>query len=417
VSPRPDLTPDAAASAGPDLTSHAAASPRPNLTSDAANPHPGLTMDLAVIERPRVIPAANRYLREPPVTITAYPTNRSAGGLHDYFSEGDYWWPDPQAPQGPYIQRDGLTNPDNFLAHRRALIRFSVQMPALTAAWLLTGNQAYARHAVKHLRAWFLDPATRMNPDLQYAQAIHGRATGRGIGIIDTIHLVEVARAIMLLRAAPVLSADQQSGLQQWFGDYLRWMTHSSHGVEEREQRNNHGTCWVMQTAQFAILTADRETEAYCAERYKSVLIPNQLAADGSLPLELKRTKPYSYCLFNLDALATICRILATPSADLWDFQLEDGRGMREAMAFMYPYIAAKDTWPYSKDVQYFDQFPVRQPSLLFAGLAYRRPDYLALWRSLNPDPTVEEVVRNYPIRQPLLWIRRPSSAANTTRR
>ena len=74
-------------------------------------------------------------------------------------------------------------------------------------------------------------------------------------------------------------------------------------------------------------------------------------------------------------------------------------------MAFMYPFIADKKSWPSPPDVEYFDQFPVRQPSLLFAGLGLSRPEYLQLWRSLNPDPTVEEVIRNYPIRQPVLWV------------
>jgi hypothetical protein len=120
--------------------------------------------------------------------------------LHDFFSEGDYWWPDPQNPDGPYIQRDGMTNPNNFVDHRKYLMRLSVQVPALVAAWKLTGDERYARHAVKHLRAWFIDEKTKMNPNLQYAQAIHGRFTGRGIGIIDTIHLVEVARAIEWLK-------------------------------------------------------------------------------------------------------------------------------------------------------------------------------------------------------------------------
>jgi hypothetical protein len=117
------------------------------------------------------------------VTITAYRAERSARGRHDYYSEGDYWWPDPNNPAGPYIQRDGMTNPNNFVAHRHALIRLSVQMPALTAAWLLTGDKTYAKRAAEHLRAWFLDPSTWMNPNLQYAQAIHGRTIGRGIGI------------------------------------------------------------------------------------------------------------------------------------------------------------------------------------------------------------------------------------------
>src|SRR5207247_3196208 len=144
--------------------------------------------DVAEFDRARVLKAANQYLSEKPITITASHSPRSTGGLHDFFSEGDYWWPDPQNPDGPYIQRDGMTNPDNFVEHRRALMRLSVQVPALTAAYLITHDERYAKHAGLHLRVWFIDPATRMNPNLQYAQAIHGITTGRGIGVIDTIH-------------------------------------------------------------------------------------------------------------------------------------------------------------------------------------------------------------------------------------
>lgn len=361
--------------------------------------------DIAQTEHDRVLRAARQYLHEQPVTVTAYPAPRSTGGRHDYFSEGDYWWPDPDNPQGPYIQRDGLSNPDNFVSHRHALIRLSVQMPALTAAWVLTRRVEYARRAAEHLRAWFLSPETRMNPNLQYAQAIHGRATGRGIGIIDTIHLVEVTRAVTFLRTSSVLSATEYDQLAQWFSEYLEWMTHSANGLEEREAKNNHGTCWVMQVAQFSTFTGNHNLLDYCINRYKNELVPDQIAADGSFPLELKRTKPYSYTLFNLDALGTICQILSACREDLWRFQLADGRGMRKAMAFVYPYLVDKRSWPYPKDVQYFDDFPVRQPSLLFAGRAYGEARYLALWRRLNPDPRIEEVIRNYPIRQPLLWI------------
>jgi hypothetical protein len=119
-----------------------------------------------------VLKSARSYLSEAPITITAARSPRSAGGAHDFFSEGDYWWPDPQNPDGPYIQRDGMTNPDNFTDHRRYLMRLSVQVPALVAAWKLTGEKRYAEHAAKHLRAWFLDEKTRMNPHLKFAQAI-----------------------------------------------------------------------------------------------------------------------------------------------------------------------------------------------------------------------------------------------------
>src|SRR5262245_31006434 len=127
--------------------------------------------DVAAFDRNRVLKAANQYLSEAPITITATSSPRSGGGKHDYFSEGDYWWPDPKNPDGPYIQRDGMSNPDNFVAHRHAMIRMSLQVPALAAAWMLTKEERYAAHATKHLHAWFLDPATLMNPNLQYAQA------------------------------------------------------------------------------------------------------------------------------------------------------------------------------------------------------------------------------------------------------
>ncbi len=363
------------------------------------------TIDVAAIDRPRILRAADRYLSEKPITITAYASPRSAGGKHDYFSEGDYWWPDPENPGGPYIRRDGLSNPGNFVDHRHALIRLSLQMPALAAAWMLTKDKRYAFHAAQHLRAWFLDPGILMNPNLEYAQAIKGITTGRGVGVIDTIHLVEVARAIPALAESRVLTPCETNDIRKWFASYLHWMTTSPHGKEEREAKNNHGSCWVMQVAEFAQLTGNGELSSYCRDRFKTVLVPNQIAPDGSFPEELRRTKPYSYSLFNLDALSTVCQILSTAQDNLFTFQLPDGRGMRKVLTFMYPFIANRKSWPRPPDVQYFDQFPVRQPSLLFAGLAYSVPEYLSLWKTLNPDPTVEEVVRNYPIRQPLLWV------------
>ena len=160
-------------------------------------------------ERARVLAAAERYVKAAPVTVTASSSPRSAGGLHDYFSEGDYWWPDPQNPTGPYIQKDGMSNPGNFNDHRRALMRLSVQMPALTTAYTLTKDRKYSMAAARHARAWFVSRGTKMTPALRYAQAIQGRFTGRGIGIIDTIHLVEVARAIERLDGAPGWSRDE----------------------------------------------------------------------------------------------------------------------------------------------------------------------------------------------------------------
>ena len=237
-------------------------------------------LDLAAIERTRVLKAANQYLTEAPVTVTASSSPRSAGGKHDFFSEGDYWWPDPANPKAPYIQRDGMTNPDNFVEHRRAMIRLSLAVPALAAAYKITKDRKYAEHAATHLRAWFVDEATRMNPNLQYAQAIQGRFTGRGIGIIDTLHLVEVARAAWQLDLKP----SDLAGVKSWFASYIDWMTTHPYGIAERDAKNNHGTCWCTQVAAFAQLTGNREQMEWCRNRYKTVLIPNQQAAGRQFP-------------------------------------------------------------------------------------------------------------------------------------
>ena len=365
----------------------------------------GPALDVAAFDRSRVLRAADAALSEAPITITASSSPRSAGGPHDFFSEGDYWWPDPDKPHGPYLQRDGHSNPDNFGDHRRYLLRLSVQVPALAAAWKLTGDPRYAAHAARHLRAWFVDRRTRMNPHLQYAQAIQGRVTGRGIGIIDTIHLVEVARAIEVLEPSTALTAADSAGIKQWFAAYVQWMTTHPYGIDEREATNNHATCWVMQVAAFAHLTGDRQLLAFSRERFKTVLIPGQMAPDGSFPRELKRTKPYAYSLFNLEAMATIAEILSTPEEDLWAFELPDGRGLRRAMAYMAPFIEDKSRWRLPPDVMYDAEWPMRQSSLLFAGRALGHPEYVTLWKGLRPDSDVQETVRNFFIRQPVLWV------------
>ncbi|HVW84072.1 MAG TPA: alginate lyase family protein, partial [Bryobacteraceae bacterium] len=243
--------------------------------------------DIARFDRARVMRDAVRYAGEKPVTITASHSARSAGGLHDFFSEGDYWWPDPKNPDGPYIQRDGMSNPGNFVEHRRALMHLSVQMPALAAAWRLSHERRYADRAADHLRAWFVDEKTRMNPSLQYAQAIHGRTTGRGTGVIDTIHLVEVAQAVPFVAEAGAISPSDLAAVKDWFADYTRWMTTSKNGADERDTKNNPATCWGMQVAAFAKLTGNREQMESVRERYKTIYVPRQEAADGSFPLEL----------------------------------------------------------------------------------------------------------------------------------
>src|SRR5690606_200003 len=213
-----------------------------------------------------------------------------------------------------------------------------------------------------------------------------------------TIHLIEVAKALGILEEAGLLNEAIRSGTKRWFADYLTWLTEHPYGIEEMNAENNHGTCWVMQVAAFARYTGDDDILGQCAERYKHTLLPGQMAADGSFPLETERTKPYGYSLFNLDAMATICHLLSDQRENLWQFQTADGRSIGKGIAYMLPYVHDKDQWPYPKDVMYWDHWPVAQPFLLLGALGTNRKDLLDTWVSLQHDLNEQEVVRNLPL-------------------
>jgi hypothetical protein len=358
---------------------------------------------VAHTDRNRILAAAAEYVTETPVTITSFSTKRSTGGLHDFYSQADYFWPNPKDPDGPYINRDGQSNPSNFDEHRRVMVALSIRMPALTAAWLLTRDSRYGKRACDHLRAWFVTSETRMNPNLEYAQAIQGVSTGRSIGIIDTLHLVEVARAASFL-TPHVMDAADSAAANGWFSQYLDWLCKSERGMQERDTKNNHAMCWALQAAEFARLTGNEAVRNDVYRRYREILLPNQLATDGSFPLELKRTKPYSYSIFNFDVMAGLCQSLKGLVPDPPRFQLADGRGLCKAAEFIYPFLKDKNTWKWAKDIEHFDSLPVRSPGLLFSGLSCDEKKYIDLWRKLDPDPADKEIIRNYPIRQPILW-------------
>ncbi len=360
---------------------------------------------VATVLRSQVMEEASWALQQLPVTVTDQPSPRSAGGNHDFFSEGDYWWPNPVSPDSPYIQRDGMTNPENFTAHRLAMIRLSKIVGALASAYLLTGEEKYFQHALKHCNAWFVDTATRMNPNLLFAQAIKGRFTGRGIGIIDTIQLMEVVQGLLAMEGKSEKHKNDIAGIRNWFAEYLQWLTNHKYGKDEMNAANNHGTCWVMQVASFARFTGDIKLLDFCKQRYKNVLLPNQMATDGSFPQELRRTKPYGYSIFNLDAMTMVCEILSDEKENLWRYQTADGKSIRKGIEFLFPYVADKSKWPFAKDVMYWEDWPVAQPFLVFGANAFQNQEWLNTWKQLDHQPKVEEVIRNLPVRHPVIWL------------
>lgn len=276
------------------------------------------------IDEQALLAEANDYLEEKPVTVTAFRAARSAGGIHDFYSEGDYWWPNPEDPDGPYIRRDGQTNPENFTAHREAMRDFSRWVAALTAAYKITRDEKYAHQALRHLNAWFVNADTKMNPSLLYAQAIKGVVTGRGIGIIDSIHLIEVAKSIQELRRLGFLSDADFVALQSWFDEYATWLTTHQYGIDERDHGNNHSTWWAAQVAAFADLANRPDLMEVARQQFKKLLTA-QMDSDGAFPEELARTKPYNYSLFNLEGYAVLAHIASTKENNLWEFKSNQG--------------------------------------------------------------------------------------------
>ena len=351
-------------------------------------------------------------LQEPVPHITDVSCARSAGGIHDFYSEGDYWWPDPEKPDGtPYIRRDGETNPENFVAHRLILRRMRNFMSALAAEAAFFTSPEDEEHlsclssrAERICREFFLDEDTRMNPSLTYAQAIHGVCIGRGIGIIDTIHLADVPYAVEMLHAMGRMDEAVYQGVRDWFASYLEWLLTSKNGIEEMNTENNHAVCFFMQTAVFARFADRSDILKLCRDQFKSRLL-SQMAEDGSFPRELARTKPYNYSAFTLDNLCILAEAASVPEDDLWTYADPEGRSLEKGIDFLLPYLQDKSAWPYPKDVMHFSAFPVPYAFLFFAGSRLNREDCRMLYDALPAHIEDEEALRNLSVRQPMLWM------------
>lgn len=353
-----------------------------------------------------IIKKANASLNERPRHITDVVSKLSEGGSHDFYSNGDYWWPSPDTLDGlPYIHRDGQSNPNAFFEHRVILRALRTNVANLGAGYLVSRNEEYAEKAVLMLKEFFLDEDTKMNPSLLYTQAIPGVCSGRGIGIIDTLHLIDIPVAIETLSSSSFFTEKILLGLKQWFSDYLKWMTTHEYGIKEMNEHNNHSVTWTVQAAVFAKFTENTQVQDLCRDRYKKILLPAQMALNGEFPAELARTKPYSYSIFVLDNMATICYVLSKAEDNLWKFELKDGRCIRKGMEFLYPYLEDKSKWPFRQDVEHFKAWPAAVSSLIFAGYALSEEKYIELWKKLEQDPIDDEVRRNIAIRQPVLWI------------
>lgn len=290
------------------------------------------------------------------LTVTRFsvvdkPVVPPSGDKHDYMSQAPYFWPDPARPDGrPYIRKDGVRNPEiNRITDHRAIDGVVASTQTLGLAYYFSGDERYADKAASLLRAFFLDPATRMNPNLQYAQFIPGINSGRGIGLIETRGFTRVVDAIGLIAGSTAWRADDDRGVRDWFAAFLKWMQASGNGRDEAAAKNNHGTYYDLQVTSFALFLDRRDLAMQVLERAKERRIAVQIEPDGREPLELVRTNAWSYSSGNLDGMTELATLGDRAGVDLWHFVTSDGRSIRKAILFLAPYALGEKKWDFAQ--------------------------------------------------------------------
>jgi hypothetical protein len=321
---------------------------------------------------------AKKALAIKPMSVMDKGITPPTGDKHDYMSQAPYWWPDPSKPDGkPYLRKDGERNPEiSKITDRDNLGRLGNAVTTLALAYAYTGHEAYAMHAARLMRVWFLDPATRMNPHLNFGQYIPGINQGRGIGIIETRSLPDMLDGLLLISSSPAWTKADEAGLQAWMRAYLSWLIESTHGQEESKNGNNHETWYDVQVVGLALYTGQADVARRTLDGSRA-RIGRQIEPDGRQPRELERTRSFDYSEFNIAAFMDLATLGTHAGIDLWNYRTADGRSIRQALDFMVPYAAGARKWT-------FDQITPFSPSTIHrilrrGAVAWQEPKYKAL--------------------------------------
>lgn len=366
------------------LCLHAADIPKTLVSADEADPIRSaiIRKETWTLEPAKRLRAdAERRMREGPWTVTAERPQGVVLDPHDYFSEAPYWWPDPANPAGPYIRKDGQTNPNRFTAHKNALNAMTEAVFTLGAAAYLLEEPRYAQRAARVIRVWFTDPRTRMNPHLEYSQAIRGANTGRGAGIIDGRTFIRAIQGMEFLAQTGQWDQKEQFAVRKWFEDYLHWLTRSENGQDEKRAGNNHASWWTAQVAAVASFVDNRPEMNAAFAYYRDHIFPRQVRADGSAPREESRTRSLWYSAFNLEAYVTVCRIAQLNGTDLWSVRAKNGATLATVVDYLTPFLSDPRKWAkeqiseFSNDSLYF---------LAFSGIGLVKPAQVELFRKLE---------------------------------
>lgn len=294
--------------------------------------------------------AADDALKRSPYSVTQKTKIPASGDRHDYYSIGPYWWPDPSAPKGgPYVRRDGDVNPESrgneFDKDR--MQKFGNDVRVLTLAYHYFEDRRYAAHAAELLRTWFVKPETRMNPNLNHGQAVPGISKGRGEGIIELNALSAVVESIGLLRPSGVMTETEQKSIETWFAKMVDWMANSAVGKEERDKGNNHGMHFDYLISHFALFARQEAVARDVVAAFTERRLAPQMAADGSLPEELSRTRSWHYSYFALEGATKLATVGECVGLDLWSSQTRDGESLAMAFDYLAQFRNDLGRWPH----------------------------------------------------------------------
>ncbi|AHM73123.2 alginate lyase family protein [Yersinia hibernica] len=312
----------------------------------------------------QLLQQADKALKRPNPSVMDKSSIPPSGSKHDYLSLSAYWWPDSQKSDGlPWIRQDGQINPasKNEESDGVRLADFTDQVQTLTLAWYFSGEQKYADKAISLIKTWFIDPDTRMNPNLNFAQGVPGIAAGRGTGVLDGRYFAtRIVDSLIMLRQNERWTAQDEKQIRQWMTAYLQWLRHSPAGQKEAAAKNNHGNWYTVQVAGIAWYLQQPQVVVEMAELLKTKL-DTQLAADGSQPLELARTRSFHYSYFSLQAAILMAQLADKVKIDLWHYQTPDGSGLIKALDFMAPFSSENNQWPSPS----LDKFGIRLVPLM----------------------------------------------------
>lgn len=282
--------------------------------------------------------ADDRLLKAPIITLgiqRQLPFNIRAGA-NDYVSFAIYLWPNPISPTAPYVTRDGQKN-QNLIALGDAPKKdaFFKTIKRLSDAYSRTGEARFGHLATQWICAWMVTPATRMNPHLIYAQIAPNHATvGNGGGIIDFWDFPSVLTQIKRFETKGFFSAPQKQGVHQWLKQYLDFLRTSEQGINASKRMNNHRIYYVCQLAAIEEFLGNPQNAAAEIEKIFNDL-DSFFDSDGSQPHEMKRAKPFDYCLFTLRAWGELNAISLRLGKDYRDFKSPNGISLNDGYRFL----------------------------------------------------------------------------------